>query len=390
MNVKKRLLSLSFAGICLSQILYTPPVAAFVGLCCTKCGGNMPMNIPGGGVPETHEFRFKISPMFMRMEDLRDGTNDVGTSSILGIPAPGVFMAAPTSMDMTMLNFTAGYSFTDDFFAGLMMMWKKNEMDMRFNSAMQTLTGQSGFTMRSEGMGDTMLMTKYRLFADDPLIPTRQGSLFLGLSLPTGSINEKNKSHPLPIRQQEQLPYGMQLGSGTFDPTIGFLYQGSSSPNWWGINAMYTPRLYENSRDYRLGDEFRLDLYDMYQFRYNLVSQVQLNISHQGKIRGEMDAAVSGASGHAAQGNAGSPYMTPLWDPDNYGGDKILATVGLQWQPASMHILDVNLGIPLYQDLNGPQLKEDYRLMFTWYMEIPTKASIRYQGKTSRESQLGF
>ncbi|MHC4138950.1 MAG: hypothetical protein ACYSR1_03700, partial [Planctomycetota bacterium] len=28
----------------------------FLGLCCGKCGGNMPLNIPGGGTPEPHEF----------------------------------------------------------------------------------------------------------------------------------------------------------------------------------------------------------------------------------------------------------------------------------------------------------------------------------------------
>ena len=27
------------------------PAAAYIGLCCGKCGGNMPMNIPGGGIP---------------------------------------------------------------------------------------------------------------------------------------------------------------------------------------------------------------------------------------------------------------------------------------------------------------------------------------------------
>ena len=45
---------------------------AYVGLCCAHCGGNMPLNIFGGGIPEPHEFRFKISQMFMEMGPLRD------------------------------------------------------------------------------------------------------------------------------------------------------------------------------------------------------------------------------------------------------------------------------------------------------------------------------
>ncbi|RMH38832.1 MAG: hypothetical protein D6688_14650, partial [Alphaproteobacteria bacterium] len=150
---------------------------AYIGLCCGKCGGNMPMNIPGGGIPETHEFRFKLQPMQMHMSGLRSGTTDVATDSVLGMPVmmgmpTGKYMAAPTSMDMTMLNIAAGYSFTDDFFAGVMAMYADNRMDMRFNSMMRMMTGQPGFTMTSKGIMDTMLMTKYRLYADDPMIPS--------------------------------------------------------------------------------------------------------------------------------------------------------------------------------------------------------------------------
>ena len=372
------------------------PALAYVGLCCGKCGGNMPMNIPGGGIPETHEFRFKISPMFMRMDGLRDGTNGVDADDLLGMPVmggqpTGKFMAVPTEMDMTMLNVTSGYSFTDDFFAGVMLVWKDNDMDMQFNSMMQGMTGKDGFTMKSDGIADTMLMGKYRLYTDDPLIPTSQASLMFGLSIPTGSINQKNNRHPVQARRSEQLPYGMQLGSGTFDPTIGLLYQGSSSPLWWGANTSYTARLYDNKRDYRLGDEARLDLYGMYQLSYNFLAQVQLNGSYQDDIGGEMDESKSGESGHVMPGNPNSPITTPLWDTDAYGGTQLFTTVGFQWQPAPLHIVDLNVGLPVYQDLNGPQLETDYRVMLTWYIEVPTKKSRRYGiGKSRTGSRLGF
>ena len=292
---------------------------------------------------------------------------------------------------MTMLNATAGYSFTDDFFAGLMFMWKKNGMGMKFNSMMQSKTGADGFTMKSSGMADTMLMTKYRLYTDDPLIPTKQVSLFMGLNLPTGSINEKNETHPLDARKAELLPYSMQLGSGTFDPVLGIVYQASASPWWWGANLVYTGRWYKNSRDYSLGDKLRLDLYSMYQFRYDTVGIIELNAKDQGKIKGEMDAGANGESGRATQGDPSSAYLTPLWDPANYGGRSVAVTVGLQWQPVQLNILELNLSAPVYQDLNGPQLAESYRVMFTWYVEAPTPSSRRYTGKTKQGAdRLGF
>jgi len=365
---------------------------AYVGLCCGKCGGNMPMNIPGGGIPETHEFRLKISPMYMNMGRFGSGTKSLNVDDYLGMPVmggnpTGKYMAVPTNMDMYMGNITLGYSFSDDFFGGLMLMPTKKSMDMKFSTMMQGMTGKARFTMKSEGLGDIMLMTKYRLYADDPLIPASQVSFFGGLSLPTGSINMKNKTHPLTMRQGELLPYGMQLGSGTFDPTIGVLYEGSASPYWWGLNMMYTPRLDKNSKKYSLGDEFRFDMYGMYQLSYNLLAQMQLNGSFQGKIKGEMKEATEGTSGRATQGNAASPYMTPLWDPKNSGHGKVSITAGMQWQPLPSHIIDLNVGVPLYNQVNGTQIRENFRVMLTWYIEIPTPKSRRYTGS---KSKLGF
>lgn len=367
------------------------PVQAYVGLCCAKCGGNMPLNIPGAGVPETHEFRLKLSPTFMHMDELRDGTDSVSPANLLGNPAAGGFMAVPTEMDMTMLNLAVGYSFTDRWFGGLMMMYEDNAMDMRFNQGMQTMTGRDGYTMRSQGISDTMLMAKYLLYADDPLIPTEQTSVFLGLSLPTGSIEERNDEHPLALRRDDLLPYGMQLGSGTVDPSLGFTYSASSSPWWWGANVIGTARLYENSQDYRWGNELRYDAYVMHQVRYDTVLEFQLNGRLQGDIRGEAAEVASGRSGHATEGDPASTFMTPLYDPDNYGGHQVFATAGVQWQPWPLHILNLQLSLPIYRDLNGPQLETDYRIMATWYVEIPTAASVRYRGGHSdRPSKLGF
>lgn len=385
----------SIAG--LLALFISTGVQAYVGLCCGKCGGNMPMNIPGGGIPETYEYRVKVSTMFMRMEGLREGTESINPDDLLGMPTmmgqpTGKFMAVPTQMDMNMLNVSTGYSFSDELFGGVMFMYKSNSMDMKFNTAMQALTGEAGYAMKSEGLGDTMLMGKYRLYADDPLIPKRQSSLLFGLSLPTGSIDERNTTHPLIMRQDELQSYAMQLGSGTVDPMIGLLYQGSSSPLWWGANATYIARLYDNKRDYRLGDEFKLDLYSMFQFRYDTLLQFQINAEYKGKIRGEMDEALSGASGRSTQNDPDSPYMSPQWNTGNYGGTQVFVTLGVQWQPVPLQIVDFSIGLPLYQDLNGPQLEQDYRLMLTWYLEIPSKKSIRYGlgSGTESDSKLGF
>lgn len=75
---------------------------AYVGLCCAHCGGNMPLNIFGGGIPETHEYRFKLSQSFMEMGPLRDGTSDILSTSLIGLPNGSKFVAVPRSMQMYM------------------------------------------------------------------------------------------------------------------------------------------------------------------------------------------------------------------------------------------------------------------------------------------------
>jgi len=216
----------------LSVLLILPLNAqAYVGLCCAHCGGNMPLNIFGGGIPEPKEFRFKISQMFMRMGPMRTGTRDITTQNLLGAPAAGKFGAVPTSMDMWMTMFGGAYSFTDDFALIAMTSYKENRMPMLFNAGLQAASGGStGFTMESSGLGDLKLIGKYRLYADDHLVPTQQLSVMFGASVPTGSINKRFTENPVPGQNGRLLPFKMQMGSGTFDPMVGLTYQGSRDP----------------------------------------------------------------------------------------------------------------------------------------------------------------
>jgi hypothetical protein len=66
--------------------VYHPSAHACIGLCCAKRGGNMPMNIPGSGIPGTNKFCFKLSPRLMSMGGLADGDDSLGADSLLGMP----------------------------------------------------------------------------------------------------------------------------------------------------------------------------------------------------------------------------------------------------------------------------------------------------------------
>ena len=157
----------------LSAGLLWPSISlAYVGLCCAHCGGNMPLNVPGGGIPEPKEYRLKISQMIMSMGPLRDGTTNLSEGSQL-LPV-GPYAVAPSAMQMYMTMVGGAYSFTDNFALMAMTSFKFNRMQMEFNGALQGLTGESGFTMESRGFGDIKLLGKYRMYSDDHLAPKDQ------------------------------------------------------------------------------------------------------------------------------------------------------------------------------------------------------------------------
>jgi hypothetical protein len=98
----------------------------FIGLCCGKCGGNMPMNIPGAGTPEPHEFRVKVNLNWGEMKGMRRGTSNRSIRSTLG-----EYMMTPTKMSMFMTNMAVGYAFSDRFFVGIMGMSMSMDMEMK-------------------------------------------------------------------------------------------------------------------------------------------------------------------------------------------------------------------------------------------------------------------
>jgi len=220
------------------------------------------------------------------------------------------------------------------------------------------------------------------------LAPKHQLSAITGVTAPTGRITLKNTNHPTKTMRGKLLPFGMQTGSGTWDPIFGLTYQKIADPFWYGANFMTTQRWGTNDQDYTKGDEYTVDLYLMKQFNEKALAHVQLNGKAWGDYSNEPKRGKDSGDCHAML-NPARDWMTPLCDPTNYGGVNLHATIGVQFQPVPLHIAELNLSVPLYQNLKGPQLQSDYMLRLTYYLEVPTKKSRRYKG-FSAPKQLGF
>ncbi|MDG2125309.1 MAG: transporter [Verrucomicrobiales bacterium] len=205
------------------------------------------------------------------------------------------------------------------------------------------------FTLESKGLSDLALTANYSAF--------RYGSssvvVSAGLSAPSGSID---KTGDTPRGKDTQLPYAMQIGSGTWELHPGITIASGLQSWTFGATLDSIIRLGENDRDYALGDELAFTAWS----NYDLSSRIQL-AAH---VRGEFWDGING------QDSEVNPRIAPVADPATYGGcqAEIGASARFYWLP---HVYDdffIELGgaVPLWQDLNGPQPRQEWEFTFAF------------------------
>ncbi len=317
-----------------------------------------PIGVMGDHMHAKGEWMLSYRFMRMKMKSNRDGTNSISSEEIattvanpfFGQPMqPPTLRVVPTEMTMDMHMFGAMYAPTDWLTLMLMSSYIKKDMDhLTFMGPVgNTIRGE--FTTRTSGFGDTKLSGLIRLYDDD----THHFHLNAGLSLPTGSITETDDVlAPTGARPTLRLPYPMQLGSGTFDLLPGVTYTGQSGNMGWGAQYSGVIRLEdENHEDYSLGDEHRLTAWGTYLWKPW--------ISTSARVAGQTIDKISGQNPDIV-----APVQTA--DPDNHGGERVDVLFGMnligQTGVLAGHRLALELGAPIYQDLNGPQLETDWSL----------------------------
>ena len=278
--------------------------------------------------------------MHTDMKGLRDGTTNVDQSSV-GFKRNKQYnyMMIPTSMTMDMHMFMAMYGITDRVTLMAMANYQQTEMKMLMDMGPGKMVSDEP-PMRTSGFGDTELRGIYKI--NKCLV----GSL--GLSLPTGSIEKEFETMHMTFRD----PYDMQLGSGTYDLKPALTYNGlSDDGKWnWGAQAMYTVHLGKNTNDWSFGDSLKLTSW-LQRALGPFTSWVRLAYNDTGRIKGK-DSEIEKLI-HPSMG-MGAPM--PDADPDNYGGQRLDGLIGLSFTKGPFSF-GVEGGIPLYQNLNGLQLK---------------------------------
>lgn len=304
---------------------------------------------------KTSRFHFSASYIDVEFDGYRNGTNDLSISEVLwdGPSSSEArtdenFPVVPTVIRQKVIQFRGAYDISDQFSLNLNVPYIRQETDH-----VSIVEDFDEFLIVSEGLGDIEAGVSWFKSID------KNNSLLfsLGLSLPTGSIDEKGRT-PRDANMDTQLPYTMQLGSGTFDIKPSIIYSGRTGDWTYGANLSLTLRTGENSRDYRLGNVYQGDIWTRYHLADWIQPSIRINAISWDCIRGQDDEITSPLP-------PGFPYPAAVTNPKYFGGEKILAQFGLRLRDPSGRLentfLEVEAGVPIYERLNGPQPSENWR-----------------------------
>jgi len=299
--------------------------------------GHAPISIMTDHTHHKGGMMFSYRYMTMDMPQLRQGTDDATNAD-----AHSNYMVAPQDMTMNMHMLGAMFAPSDKITVMIMANYIENSMDLQMRNG-------NMFNTSSNGFGDVTVNALYSLFNKNRKAMHAQ----IGVSIPTGSIENKDVL-PISMGNAVQIPYPMQTGTGSFGAKLGVTYLGQSDAFSWGhqLNAMVN--INDNDQDYKYGNQYKLNNWITVKAGENLSVSVRL----EGILVDEIDGASTLLN----------PMMVTTADTVNSGGTFINSGFGLNYMIANGGLKGLRfaseISTPLYQDLNGIQLKQNYNLTF--------------------------
>lgn len=302
-----------------------------------------PIGVMADHTHKKGEWMFSYRVMRMEMDGNRDGTSRQSTADVLNR-----FMVAPLKMDMDMHMLGAMYAPSDNLTLNIMVPYVKNSMDHVTRMGVE-------FETVGEGLGDISLGGIFNLGSrhvdgDTPVQHRLLGSL--SISLPTGEDDVRDDT---PAMANAKLPYPMQVGSGTYNlmPGITYLGQQVNGHYSWGAQAMATIHIDTNDEGWSRGDKLQVTGWVARLLSENVSASVRLNAQKWDRIDGR-DSDLN-------------PMMVQTANPSLLAGKRADLSLGLNIKvPGTGHRFGIEVGKPVWQDLDGPQLETDMIVTAGW------------------------
>ncbi len=267
---------------------------------------------------------YRVMPM--TMNSLIDGTNKVSLDTV-----QSSYMMSPKDMQMTMHMMGAMWGYSDHITLTAMMGFSDKKMTM-INQMNQTSE------MTSSGLNDIKLGAIFNL--DERKSSKTIGNI--GISLPIGSIKEKNNDGA-------HLPYGMQLGSGTYDLNLGLTHTIFFTDMSIGGQVSGRIRSGRNALNYRLGNNYQGTAWIQKLWANNVSSSLRITATGTTDITGK-DNTLS----------AMQAAMSPMYNT-NQGALVTDIGIGINYRPTFIKNTRIagELSTPISQNTNTLTLRTD-------------------------------
>jgi hypothetical protein len=266
-------------------------------------------------------------------DGLRDGTHGVSTASVLG-----AFPIAPTHETAQTHYFLFEFGPTDDFTFQFILPVILRKIDYVNQQGRHLITDVTDpFDLQFNSM--------WVLHRWD----RQQVHLNFGLRTPNGIFDQQGQ---FPTPSSPALTYPMRTSDGTWDLLPGLTYRGQSNYWTWGAQALGTVRLGINRYGYRLGDEANLNGWISRKLTDSVSASMRLNGYFIGNIFGADQRL--------------NANLVPTNRTNFQAGQRLNILFGLNYVFPSGILqgqrLGVEGGVPLYQNLSGPQLQQRYEI----------------------------
>ena len=300
-----------------------------------------PIGVMGAHAHGADHWMVSYRYMYMRMEGNLDGDSRLSPQDVRDAGYPVV----PTDMDMHMHMFGAMYAPIDELTIALML--PVVHMSMHHQAGMPL--GAMQFTTRSAGIGDMRLSGLVRLFAD----PSHQLLLGVGLVLPSGSTHVRGDT---PMAEQVRLPYPMRPGGGSVAGYPSLTYTGRADIVSWGVQASAILPMHSNEDSYRLGFEYQGTVWAALQ----IMPWFGASLRFAGLGRENIEGADPDLN----------PMMVATADPRRRALVRMEALLGVTFTAPGTdlegHRLSIEVGVPYYQHVAGPQLASVVSFVAGW------------------------
>ena len=318
----------------------------------SRADSHAPIGVMGDHTHNEGELMLSYRYMTMSMTDNISASKKISDDEILAD-----FMVAPKSMTMQMHMLGAMYAPSNTVTLGFMLPYIENDMKLVMDMPMMgsgmgmPMTMRQNFETQSKGIGDLKAVALYSVFASD----STRVHLNMGLSLPTGSIDEKDAT-PMSMGKDIILPYPMQLGSGTYDLLPGITYNGTQASYSYGAQLNAVLRTFSNERDYRLGNRYQAQAWMAVPVNHFMSLSVRGDYEQWGNVVGS-DSDLN-------------PMMVPTARKNLRAGKQFATAVGMNFLLPAGNRLAVEYKVPVYLDLDGPQLAADPMLTLGWQLVL--------------------